>query len=152
MQMKIARERTKRKREVAELIDENLIERPQRDESRPSANRDIGRLSHAGHLQEESAQIPTFWHESPEILTGQSLVRPSPEMRGHTSFLTFASMYPKELRQQISDGEPVEVANHAVLNSGNQLEPDEITEYGSDGIDEALGTMTEEEMIAIAGS
>jgi tRNA (adenine57-N1/adenine58-N1)-methyltransferase len=65
------------------------------------------------------------WKEPPPY-PQMIITKPSSEMRGHTSYLTFASYYPDHIR----------------------ADP-EGSDYGSEGLDEVMGTMTEEEMLAL---
>ena len=85
-----------------------------------------------------------------------ALTRPASDMRGHTSYLTFACFYPASIRERLaaqdepsmSRATPLRVAQlggEAELARAGSQE----TEYGSDGLDEVMGTLTEEEMLAM---
>ena len=99
-----------------------------------------------------------MWTE-PDVTYSAVLTKPSPEMRGHTSYLTFASFHPAAVRQAVRDQNglsredtPKVSSRVAELLGETQRAGSQDTEYGDDSVDEVLGTMTEEEMIAITGS
>ena len=88
-------------------------------------------------------------------LSSVVLTKPSAEMRGHTSYLTFAFYHPAAIRQQLAVQEVSKggLARLAELNGngdavqrGGSVE----TEFGSEGMDQVMGTLTEEEMVALA--
>lgn len=109
----------------------------------------------------------------PDTLSSQLLLRTAPEMRGHTSYLTFATFYPSNIRESIavqggrstkaSTPAPVPVATEAkdgpskVTKSGTKQAPISVTdsvsetEYGDHAMEAAIGTLTEEEMVAMLG-
>jgi len=96
-----------------------------------------------------------LWSDPSSSLSSIVLTKPSAEMRGHTSYLTFASFYPASIRQQLAEREPVKsgVARLADLarDEGDEGREGTVeTEFGSDGMDQVMGTLTEEEMIALA--
>ncbi|RXK35687.1 hypothetical protein M231_07060 [Tremella mesenterica] len=108
----------------------------------------------------EDRDQPNWNFEEPKIAYSQILTKPAHEMRGHTSYLTFASFYPLSIRQAMRSQEPTTQSRATGgMNRVAQLAKDESrgrgesqeTEYGSEGLDEVLGTMTEEEMKALAG-
>jgi len=72
------------------------------------------------------------------------LTKPSAEMRGHTSYLTFASYYPRDIREQLQQTKPIP-SRIATLREGST----DTTEYGSEGLDEVMGTLTEDEILAL---
>ena len=95
------------------------------------------------------------WVEPPNSLSSLVLTKPSAEMRGHTSYLTFACYYPASVRQQLADQDPqkpgvTRVAKLAGEAEGEKREGSMETEFGSEGMDQVMGTLTEEEMIALA--
>ena len=96
--------------------------------------------------EDESNEAPTKLWTEPDMSTNALLSKPYHEMRGHTSYLTFASYYPASIRALTSSGEDQAVKGDVTVNGG-----DEATEYGSDGIDEVMGTMTEDEIRALTG-
>lgn len=55
----------------------------------------------AGTEKETSGPAKPF--EEPEIAwSSMTLTKPSPEMRGHTSYLTFATLYPAAIREEMT--------------------------------------------------
>lgn len=109
------------------------------------------------------------WDEPTPIPPTTILTKPSPEMRGHTSYLTFASFPPALIREQLAAQSLAEKdksrsrlsklkkeAGDTSMSSsvaGDVPTPTATetgTDYGSDGMDEVMGTLTEEEMIALA--
>ena len=125
-----------------------------------------------GHAASATKRIhrPT-WTEPTTTLSSQILTKPSPEMRGHTSYLTFASFYPASIRAITSDQTDISVISKSTPSGVGRVaelaaearaqaekaragsEETEVTEYGSDSIDVVMGTLTEEEVIALqAGS
>lgn len=113
-----------------------------------------GRHSEAG----SAAQSPPLWTEPETNLAKVVLTRPSPEMRGHTSYLTFAAFYPEKIRQQLASmtDAPTGVST-PVLRRVDELTGEgrteraasQDTDYGSEGIDEMMGTMTEEDIMGM---
>ena len=79
-------------------------------------------------------------------LSSVVLTKPAPEMRGHTSYLTFAAFHPATIRQQLAVQEVSKRGNGNVVQRGESVE----TEFGSEGMDQVMGTVTEEEMVALA--
>lgn len=97
---------------------------------------------------------PVIWSEPETTLRSQILTKPSAEMRGHTSYLTFASFYPAAIRTQIAAQEkPVSLRVATLVKEGGDAgirEGSAETEYGDDGLDTVMGTLTEDEMVALA--
>lgn len=53
-------------------------------------------------LKEEEA-VPAKAFEEPDVAwPSMVLTKPSPDMRGHTSYLTFATLYPAAIREEIA--------------------------------------------------
>lgn len=53
--------------------------------------------------EDEAEKPKTTLYNEPEISwSSMVLTKPSPEMRGHTSYLTFATFYPASIRAQMS--------------------------------------------------
>lgn len=122
------------------------------------------------------APIKTLSPKQPRIdtLSSQLLLRISPEMRGHTSYLTFATYYPTDIREAITAQSgratkattPVPTAQIAPAaeepakgsTSGTKQAPISVngteteTEYGDPAMAAAIGTLTEEEMIGLLGA
>lgn len=126
--------------------------------------------------EEEAAASPIIWTEPISSLSTTILTKPHHEMRGHTSYLTFASLYPASVRAQIAEqgeklasrmGTPagsvhgVRVGTPRVAElvqeakaekgTGTVRAGSEDTEYGSEGIDAAIGTLTEDDFLALSG-
>ncbi|WRT65378.1 uncharacterized protein IL334_002321 [Kwoniella shivajii] len=103
----------------------------------------------------ETDGTSTRWSEPETQLEDVVLTKPTAEMKGHTSYLTFASYYPESIRAAIAAQETgksaaaiprlAELVAEGMFRAGS-----EETEYGSEGLDEVIGTLTEEEMIALA--
>ncbi|ORX36456.1 tRNA methyltransferase complex GCD14 subunit-domain-containing protein [Kockovaella imperatae] len=104
------------------------------------------------------------WSE-PDFASDALLSKPYHEMRGHTSYLTFASFHPAVIRRAregvagdaVGRGDDAQetgsgpaAAAAAVAGAGVEDEA-EATEYGSDGFDEVMGTMTEDDLQALTG-
>ena len=157
--MRIARQKSKRKREADEI---DLDDTKQRVDERYAAERfsasngsatkkiNDAELTAPFHVvtSHSGAATPDVktWSEPKLDLSDIVLTKPSSEMRGHTSYLTFASMYPTSIREKL--------ATQSDPTGGPRMRsraPSEDTEYGSEGLGEALGTMTEEEMVALTG-
>jgi tRNA (adenine57-N1/adenine58-N1)-methyltransferase len=105
-------------------------------------------------LHTTKTRTPPKWIEPPNTLSSLVLTKPPAEMRGHTSYLTFASFYPASIRQQLALQEPsrigvARVAELAGEGEGGRREGSVDTEFGSEGMDQVMGTLTEEEMIAL---
>lgn len=108
----------------------------------------------------------------PSTISSQLLLRLQPEMRGHTSYLTFATYHPSHIHRQLAEqgaksgfqttprtGTP-EVSGAAadvpaVPAVVAEQTPSVVvterteTEYGDQAMEEVMGTLTEEEMIAM---
>ncbi|WWD16829.1 hypothetical protein CI109_101261 [Kwoniella shandongensis] len=95
--------------------------------------------------------LTSSWSEPPVSYDSVVLTRPSTEMKGHTSYLTFASFYPQSIRESIAAQESHRSTRVAQLQAEGGRAGSQDTEYGSDGLDEVMGTLTEEEMAALAG-
>ncbi|ORY25237.1 tRNA methyltransferase complex GCD14 subunit-domain-containing protein [Naematelia encephala] len=88
-------------------------------------------------------------HEITENLpTSTILTRPYPEMRGHTSYLTFASYYPASIRDLIVEPRPQAQRVGELLeeDKARPREQSQETEYGDVLVEETLGKMSEEDL------
>lgn len=111
---------------------------------------------------------PLLWNEPEAWPTTTVLTKPTAEMRGHTSYLTFASYYPAIIRAQLAAqtkqilmsgkdtpiGSALRVAE--LVDQGRRHREGTATtlpdsEYGGQGIDEAIGSLTEEQYTAMYG-
>lgn len=109
-------------------------------------------------------EVPcAIWSEPPSVsLLFSVLTKPAAEMRGHTSYLTFASFYPSTVRQQLAaqDGKGTNGADTPKAGRVGELRKEaqsqsapaeragsEETEYGDVMMDEVMGTMTEAEIM-----
>ncbi|KAL1410132.1 tRNA (adenine-N(1)-)-methyltransferase catalytic subunit trm61 [Vanrija albida] len=103
----------------------------------------------------------TIYDEPSVAWNSMVLIKPSPEMRGHTSYLTFATLYPAEIRAQLAaqdeatlrvpasttrTGRVTELA--AQTDVATEAESTVTTEYGSEGMDAALSQIPEEVLLA----
>lgn len=130
----------------------------------PNPNRQRERdQSRLEELQASLEQITTShdaieWTEPEPYPSEIVLTKPANEMRGHTSYLTFATLYPLAIRNETAPVERErksrvdELKDAATETSVGTPTETGGSDYGSEGIDEALRTMTEEEMIALAGA
>ncbi|WWC59901.1 uncharacterized protein I303_102463 [Kwoniella dejecticola CBS 10117] len=159
IQMKIARNKARRQNEAdasptAEAGSKRKLEDKPDDLMDP-----VNGLAHEeGENAEEGSatQDPSSWIDPTTQYDSVVLTKPTPDMKGHTSYLTFASFYPAAIRDAIMAQENpksaiatprlAELVNESRTRAGSQD-----TEYGSDSLDEVMGTLTEEEMIALAG-
>jgi tRNA (adenine57-N1/adenine58-N1)-methyltransferase len=123
----------------------------------PSANRtprarDQSKIEHLQSLL--AAQPPTrtspTWTEPDPYPSSLILTKPAAEMRGHTSYLTFATLHPLAIRNEVAPAPKSRV---------DQLKEEEVvgsptegsgSDYGSEGLEEVMRTMTEEEMMSLA--
>lgn len=123
----------------------------------PSANRtprarDQSKIEHLQSLL--AAQPPTrtspTWTEPDPYPSSLILTKPAAEMRGHTSYLTFATLHPLAIRNEVAP---------APRSRVDQLKDEEVvgsptegsgSDYGSEGLEEVMRTMTEEEMMSLA--
>lgn len=109
-------------------------------------------------VEDEKAQSAgeSLWSEPASQLQTAVLTKPSLEMRGHTSYLTFATLYPASVRAAVDAQEdlvaptPTRVAQLAAVES-NRAGSQE-TDYGNDGMEQIMGSLTEEQLIALAGN
>ncbi|KAK4688101.1 tRNA (adenine57-N1/adenine58-N1)-methyltransferase catalytic subunit, partial [Tremellales sp. Uapishka_1] len=106
--------------------------------------------------------VPALWSEPTKDLASSLLTKPSAEMRGHTSYLTFACFHPESIRAQLAAQEtksrkvtPTPVPSRVaelVLQAGREGRESSLeSDYGSDGIDQVMETLTEEELVAMTG-
>lgn len=126
MQMRTAREKLKAKSDA---------EGPKRKLDTPEAE-----PSKRARLSTAEQDSPNEWTApvTPEsTMHSQILLRIHPEMRGHTSYLTFATLAPKHIRDFLA-------------GRTQDATPDDKTEteFADPDLDNKLGTMTEEEMMA----
>nr|XP_019004544.1 tRNA (adenine-N(1)-)-methyltransferase catalytic subunit TRM61 [Kwoniella mangroviensis CBS 8507]OCF68005.1 tRNA (adenine-N(1)-)-methyltransferase catalytic subunit TRM61 [Kwoniella mangroviensis CBS 8507] len=159
VQMKTAREKARRQKEnrdgvsSSEHVEPGQKRKLEEDKAEGTPSADIDNEE----KQQEQVKEYSAWIEPDTQLKNVVLTKPTPEMKGHTSYLTFASLYPEIIRNAIAAQESSKsavatprlaelVAEKLAGRAGSQE-----TEYGSDGLDEVMGTLTEEEMIALAG-
>ena len=107
------------------------------------------------HLQSLLAAAPPTratpsWTEPDPYPSSLILTKPAAEMRGHTSYLTFATLHPLSIRNEVAP---------ALKSRVDQLKEEEVvgsptegsgSDYGSEGLEEVMRTMTEEEMMSLA--
>lgn len=87
-----------------------------------------------------------LWTEPPNTLPSTVLTKPSPEMKGHTSYLTFAVLYPESIRLSIAARETssrVEAPTN--ITKAPETHSQE-THYSEGSEIEKIGAMTSEEM------
>jgi tRNA (adenine57-N1/adenine58-N1)-methyltransferase len=114
--------------------------------------RDQSKIEHLQSLL--AAQPPTrttpTWTEPDPYPSSLILTKPAAEMRGHTSYLTFATLHPLAIRNEVAPAPKSRV---------DQLKKEEVvgsptegsgSDYGSEGLEEVMRTMTEEEMMSLA--
>lgn len=88
--------------------------------------------------------------ETPEsTIHSQILLRIQPEMRGHTSYLTFATLPPLHIRNVLSDKADDIVRAEKSDKETDVSDDKTVTEYADADLDDKLGTLTEEEMLAM---
>ncbi|OCF43427.1 tRNA (adenine-N(1)-)-methyltransferase catalytic subunit TRM61 [Kwoniella heveanensis CBS 569] len=143
------------------------------DQTGPSSSRSqsqVGTIP-ATETTEPEVTVGTAprWIEPQTQLNSAVITKPSAEMKGHTSYLTFACYYPESIRASLAAQEeeyaertasesraatPVgsRVAQLAAESreAGTRREGSQETEYGDASLDEVFGTLTEEDMIALA--
>jgi tRNA (adenine57-N1/adenine58-N1)-methyltransferase len=147
------------KRSAEESTESTNTKKPRLDPDTPSKAdgktpraRDQSKIEHLQSLL--SAQPPTratpSWTEPDPYPSSLVLTKPASEMRGHTSYLTFATLHPLAIRTEVAPfaksrvdqlKEEVEVASPTEGSA---------SDYGSEGLEEAMRTMTEEEMMSLA--
>jgi len=123
-----------------------------RSANRTPRVRDQSKIEHLQSLL--AAQPPTRstpnWTEPEPYPSSLILTKPAAEMRGHTSYLTFASLHPLAIRNEVAPAPKSRVG---------QLKEEEVigsptegsgSDYGSEGLEEVMRTMTEEEMMSLA--
>lgn len=90
------------------------------------------------------------WIEPEPYPSSIILTKPAAEMRGHTSYLTFATLHPLAIRTEVAP--PAKSRVDALRSEAVAPSPTEGSgsEYGSEGLEEMMRTMTEEEMIALS--
>lgn len=92
------------------------------------------------------------WTEPDPYPSSLILTKPASEMRGHTSYLTFATLHPLAVRNESVPQAKSRVdalKGEAVVASPTEGSG---SEYGSEGLEEVMRTMTEEEMIALSSA
>ena len=102
------------------------------------------------HLQSLLAAPPPTrstpsWSEPEAYPSTTVLTKPASEMRGHTSYLTFATLHPLSIRTEVAP-----LTKSRVDQLKETEETTEGSEYGSEGLEEVMRTMTEEEMMSLA--
>lgn len=151
------------KRQAEETTGENADTKKRRLDGQPTTNatpnlhrqRDQARLEElqASLERTTTARDAIPWTEPEPYNSEIVLTKPANEMRGHTSYLTFATLYPLAIRNETAPVERksrVDELKESETAAGTPTETSG-SDYGSEGIDEALRTMTEEEMVALAG-
>lgn len=119
----------------------------------------------AADAEDPTDSTPTTIYDEPSVAwNSMVLIKPSPEMRGHTSYLTFATLYPAAIRAQLAAqdeatlrvpasttrvGRVEELAAKADVSAAGP-EPTEVSEYGEPSLDAALGQLPDE-MFASTG-
>ena len=119
---------------------------------------EAGQLDEAAD-SEEAGEIGANWTEPETTIQNIVITKPSYEMRGHTSYLTFALYYPATIRQQLDaqDTLPKSGAQTPVSKRLEQVAATEReersgsqeTDYVDEALDKAMGTLTEEDMMAM---
>ncbi|CAK9786663.1 tRNA methyltransferase complex GCD14 subunit [Cutaneotrichosporon oleaginosum] len=119
IQMRNAREKVRLAKEAAEAEEvaaagaaegmevdaaETSEKRKQPDSEDTEKEAKKARAEGAEGAAEEAPQddLEGLYDEPPVAWSSMVLTKPSPEMRGHTSYLTFATFYPASIRAQIS--------------------------------------------------
>jgi tRNA (adenine57-N1/adenine58-N1)-methyltransferase len=153
IQMKTAREKAQKKREedaaraaktaveggMGDGVDSDVEDRKRKaDDAGDVAPKRI-RLDEMSTTTAPRERIQ--WTEPANPFANIILSKPAYETRGHTSYLTFAALYPKAIRDQLA-------AQGAGGGKAEKAKDDE-TEYGSDGLDEVLGNLTDGEIQAM---
>ncbi|WVQ83490.1 hypothetical protein IAT38_005631 [Cryptococcus sp. DSM 104549] len=103
-----------------------------------------------------------LWTEPPSTLSSAILTRPTNEMKGHTSYLTFALLYPQSVRDELAAQESASVRTNARVEellraegSGTRPGSEGEREKTEDGelfdarMDAMIESMTEEELRAL---
>jgi tRNA (adenine57-N1/adenine58-N1)-methyltransferase catalytic subunit len=165
LQMKVAREKAKSKKsKIAEVADKNGFSDPAAASNRGVKRKDFDhRISSKpeddGRDNGDDATLPPSDHHSPGITMSSephaeygipSMTRPVSEMRGHTSYLTFASMYPQDIRDQMN--QQFRANGQLTLSESAQngdIHDQTGSEYGDNDLEEAMGALTEEEIIGM---
>jgi tRNA (adenine57-N1/adenine58-N1)-methyltransferase len=151
-QMRTAREKAQKQKEAREQAEvERVASGVTRDDEEDGA---AGRLAKRKFEDVDLDITPLsiirrarpIWSEHKGYPEGLVLTKPSPEMRGHTSYLTFASYYPQDIRQQLEQTKPRMSRLNALREREGSIET---SDYGSEGLDEVMKSMTEEEMLAL---
>ncbi|WVO14780.1 hypothetical protein L204_102418 [Cryptococcus depauperatus] len=100
----------------------------------------------------DSPKTTSFLTEPVNVIPSTVFTKPSPEMKGHTSYLTFAAFYPESIRLDIARQRSTQTATgnlraaELVWQVKEKVLDGQETEYGDEGLDEALGSLTEEQM------
>jgi tRNA (adenine57-N1/adenine58-N1)-methyltransferase len=135
----------------AEESEPTQSKKPRLDQSDKPSPR-VRELSKIQHLQSLLATPPPTrskptWTEPEAYPSTTVLTKPSSEMRGHTSYLTFATLHPLSIRTEVA---PLTKSRVDLLKEKDAEETTEGSEYGSEGLEEVMRTMTEEEMLSLA--
>ena len=113
--------------------------------------RDQSKIEHLQFLlaAQPSVRSTPQWTEPEPYPSSLILTKPAAEMRGHTSYLTFAALHPLSIRTEAAP-----IAKSRVDQLKEEMEVASPTEggseYGSEGLEEVMRTMTEEEMMSLA--
>lgn len=150
IQMKTAREKAQKKREedaaraAKAAVEGGMGEGVESDADRKRKADDAGDAA-TKRARIDEVDLPSAprerieWAEPANPFANIILSKPAYETRGHTSYLTFAALYPKAIRDQLAE-------QGVGKRSGGR---DDETEYGSDGLDEVLGNLTDGEIQAM---
>lgn len=118
--------------------------------------------------EDEEVDASAAWDEPISHIATTVLTKPAPEMRGHTSYLTFATLYPLRIREQLAEQAGTRTGNTTPVPANGAARVAQLakvesqaatisrevsvgaeTEYGSEGLGEAMGTLTEEELFML---
>ena len=147
------------KRKHDEVSGESTLEEPVA-ESDPSKRPRVESDSAAPEQASEDARVQAdpqrTWTEPSTKIDQVVITKPSPEMRGHTSYLTFALFYPAKVRQQLAEqeivdsntGTPKRVVDVVEGNVESQSKESNLSNEIAE-VHAATGMTAEEEMIAL---
>jgi len=125
---------------------------PNASSSKPTPRvRDQSKIEHLQSLlaAQPSVRSTPQWTEPEPYSSSLVLTKPAAEMRGHTSYLTFATLHPLSIRTEVA---PIAKSRVDQLKEemGVASPTEGGSEYGSEGLEEVMRTMTEEEMMSLA--
>ncbi|WVF67042.1 hypothetical protein IAT40_001785 [Kwoniella sp. CBS 6097] len=180
VQMRTAREKSRQAKEGEASMNGELEHgqagdvgtKRKHDQAEPSIP-DTSETALRSNEDDREAGKASRWTEPQTQLNNAIITKPSSEMKGHTSYLTFACYYPEPIRASLAAQEAEYTARTASESraatpgagsggsrvaqlaaesrgAGKGREGSQETEYGDAGLDEVMGTLTEEDMIALA--